>query len=73
MLRGTVKTWDDEAGRGVLCSPDLPGDVLAEAGAVRGRPSSLAEGAAVLFDYEAADQDGFGFRARWVRPRPVTV
>jgi cold shock protein len=73
MLRGTVKKWDEEAGRGILCSPDLPGDVLAEAGALRGRRASLAEGVAVLFDYEAADLDGFGFRARWVRPRPVTA
>ncbi|HSK25891.1 MAG TPA: hypothetical protein VK894_03170 [Jiangellales bacterium] len=73
MLRGTVKTWDHETGRGVLSSEDLPGDVLAEADAVRGRRTSLPEGAAVLFDYEAADLDGFGFRARWVRPRPVTV
>lgn len=73
MVRGTVKTWDHEAGRGVLSSPDLPGEVLAEAHAVRGRRGSLPEGAAVVFDYETADLDGFGFRARWVRPRPVTV
>jgi cold shock CspA family protein len=67
MVRGTVKAWDSTAGRGVLSSPELPGDVIADAEAVRGRARDLVAGAPVLFDYEPLPAQDEVFRAVWIK------
>jgi cold shock CspA family protein len=67
MVRGTVKAWDSSQGRGVLSSPELPGDVLADAAVLRGRARDLVEGASVLFDYEPLPAEAQVFRAVWIR------
>lgn len=69
MVRGTVKAWDNDAGTGVLHSPELPREVLADVAAVRGRARDLPVGTTVLFDYEPGASDADAFRARWIKPR----
>ena len=66
---GTVVRWSHKKGLGGIKSPDTPGGcwvhfscVLAEGNRVR----ELEVGQVVPFGYEAADQDGYPFRATWV-------
>jgi CspA family cold shock protein len=66
MLRGTVKSWNDDEGWGVLVSPEAASEIWAhfshiEADGYR----TLATGAAVFFDYERVPggQDGYEFPA----------
>ncbi|MEU6752630.1 cold shock domain-containing protein [Spirillospora sp. NPDC046719] len=69
-VRGTVASWDDENGWGVLVSPDVPGEVWAHFSAVRTAPggfASLDPGESVLFTWEEAEQDGYAYRALDVR------
>ncbi|KAB2368216.1 MULTISPECIES: cold-shock protein [Actinomadura] len=69
-VRGTVASWDDESGWGVLVSPDVPGEVWAHFSAVRTVPggfASLDPGESVLFTWEEAEQDGYAYRALDVR------
>lgn len=70
-MRGTVRSWDEESGWGVLVSRDVPGEVWAHFSAVRaadpGAFVSLAPGEDVLFTWEEAEQDGFSYRAVQVR------
>lgn len=70
-VHGTVRSWEDESGWGVLASPDVPGEVWAHFSAVHttdpGAFASLEPGEAVLFSWEEADQDGYSYRALRVR------
>ncbi|MEV5533756.1 cold-shock protein [Streptomyces prunicolor] len=70
-VHGTVRSWDDESGWGVLTSPEVPGEVWAHFSAVQttdpGAFASLEPGEAVLFTWEEADQDGYSYRALQVR------
>jgi cold shock protein len=75
MVRGTVKRWDEEAGWGVLSSPDVPGDVWAHFMHIEGDGfRSLEQGEEVDFDCEhlpPPGQDGYLYRAtRVVRVNP---
>jgi cold shock protein len=70
MAQGTVKFFKAEKGWGAITSPDLPASFDAwvhfsaiEMDGYRG----LETGDQVEFDYEAARQDGFRFRATRVR------
>ncbi|WP_218040220.1 cold-shock protein [Actinomadura sp. WMMB 499] len=68
---GTVLSWDDEAGWGVLVSPELPGGVWTHFSSVRtGEPgafASLTPGEEVVFTWEEEEQDGYAYRALDVR------
>jgi cold shock CspA family protein len=51
MIRGTVKSWDDEEGWGVLVSPDAPGETWAHYSHIEAEPKSyrsLAAGDTVM-------------------------
>lgn len=66
MVRGTVKSWNDDEGWGVLVSPEAPGEIWAHYSHVDAkRYRALATGAAVALEYErvAGGQDGYDFRA----------
>lgn len=61
---GVVRQWDNEAGRGVIDSPDTPGGCWAHFSDVAAVGyKCLVPGQAVNFEWEAADQDGFSYRA----------
>lgn len=70
-VRGRVVSWDDEAGWGVLTSPEVPGEVWAHFSAIRladpGGHRGLRPRDSVLFTWEETDQDGYSFRAVEVR------
>jgi cold shock protein len=54
VVRGTVKTWYDEEGWGVLVSPDVPGEVFAHFIHIEDEGfGELHLGAQVDFEYEA--------------------
>lgn len=61
---GTVRSWDDEEGWGIIDSVQTPGGCWAHftAVAVEGY-RKLSPGQQVVLEWEAADQDGFSFRA----------
>ncbi|MET4002289.1 MULTISPECIES: cold-shock protein [Arthrobacter] len=68
---GTVRSWNDEEGWGVIDSPVTPGGCWVSFADVRLQAPgflSLSPGQEVLFEWEAADQDGFCFRARAATP-----
>jgi CspA family cold shock protein len=53
MVRGTVESWNDDEGCGVLVSPDAPGGVCAHFSHIEAEGyRTLATGADVSFDYE---------------------
>jgi cold shock protein len=53
VVRGTVKTWHDEEGWGVLVSPRVDGDVFAHFGHIEAEGyRALDSGATVDFEYE---------------------
>jgi uncharacterized RmlC-like cupin family protein/cold shock CspA family protein len=66
---GTVRSWSDGEGWGVIDSPDTPGGCWAHYSAVRADGyRSLARGQEVVLEYELAAQDGYDFRAVVVWP-----
>lgn len=69
-VHGTVQSWDDEEGWGVLASPDIQGEIWAHFSAVYAKPgafASLNPGESVLFTWEEFPQDGYSYRAVHVR------
>ena len=64
-----VRTWQADEGWGVIDSQDTPGGCWAHFSSVR-VPGyrALAAGQSVTFDFEAAEQDGYCFRAVEVWP-----
>lgn len=70
MALGTVKFFKSEKGWGAIASPDLPDgfDAWVHFSAIEVDGfRSLEEGDRVEFEYEAARQDSFRFRATSVR------
>ena len=67
--QGTVRSWNDEDGWGVIDSEPTPGGCWAHFAdvAVVGH-RTLLPGQQVEFQWESADQDGFAFRATRVWP-----
>ncbi len=67
--QGTVRVWHAEEGWGVLDSAATPGGCWTHFSAVL-VPGyrELAAGVAVAFTFEAAEQDGYAFRAVEVWP-----
>ncbi len=68
-VAGTVRSWDDEQGWGVLDAPETPGGCWAHFSVVM-MPGyrSLDAGEQVEFAYETPGQDGFDYRAVAVYP-----
>ena len=68
-VTGTVKTWNSEAGWGVLVSPDAPAEVWVHFSAIEGDGyRELSEGATVEFAFrKVLNQDGYRFVAGFVR------
>ncbi|MEV6135384.1 cold shock domain-containing protein [Nocardia sp. NPDC051990] len=67
---GTVKFFEAEQGWGAIASPDLPPgcDAWVHFSSIDGDEFRiLTEGDRVEFRYEQAQQDGFRYRATWVR------
>ena len=70
MVDGFVKSWDDEAGWGVLTSPDVPGELFAHFSSIDATGyRSLTPGAPVRFEWEPfpSGQDGYFYRATHVQ------
>ena len=66
---GTVGSWSDDAGWGVLTSEATPGGCFAHYSAILGDGyRSLRPGDTVRFTFERADQDGYAYRAEEVWP-----
>ena len=66
---GTVRVWHGEQGWGVIDSQDTPGGCWAHFSSVLvPGHRELRAGQPVSFDYEAAAQDGYSFRATEVWP-----
>jgi CspA family cold shock protein len=67
---GWVVAWHDDAGWGVLASPELDGEVWMHRTNV---PNSLRRplpvGLAVNFSFEGPGPDGYLYQAIWVTPR----
>jgi CspA family cold shock protein len=72
---GTVSQWSHDEGWGVIASDDTPGGCWAHFSSLEMQGyHSLTSGESVEFDWEEADQDGFGYRAVRVWPtRPCTA
>jgi cold shock protein len=72
VVTGTVRFWSDELGWGVLDSDETPGGCWVHFSALRmpgyGR---LTAGARVRFEWEAAEQDGYSYRATIAWPDGV--
>ncbi|QZY20922.1 cold shock domain-containing protein [Streptomyces decoyicus] len=69
-VHGTVQSWDNEEGWGVLVSPDIQGEIWAHFSAVYAKPgafTSLDPGESVLFTWEEFPQDDYSYRAVHVR------
>ena len=67
--RAVVRSWRDDEGWGVLDSPATPGGCWAHYSAVATAGyRTLAAGQVVELDWEAAEQDGYAFRAVRVLP-----
>jgi CspA family cold shock protein len=70
--RGTVHSWHDGDGWGVLDSESTPGGCWAHFSSVlTAGYRALQPGSVVEFEFEVADQDGYAFRAREVWPAGV--
>jgi cold shock CspA family protein len=70
-VAGTVKSWDDDAGWGVLSSPGVPEDLFAHFSAMESDEYvALRPGEAVEFEYIPCPwpggQDGYAYRAERV-------
>ena len=72
MVTGRVRFWHDELGWGVLDSDETPGGCWAHFSDLR-VPGyrTLSAGERVHFDWEAAEQDGYSFRATIAWPDGV--
>ena len=71
-VRGTVRTWSDEQGWGVVDSHQTPGGCWVAASAVVSPgPATLVPGTGVELTWVDADQDGYLYRALSVRPDGV--
>jgi CspA family cold shock protein len=71
--KGTVRVWRNEEGWGVIDSAETPGGCWAHFGAlVMEGYHTLSVGEVVEFEWMAADQDGFAFRAVRVWREGVT-
>ena len=71
-VRGTVRTWNDEEGWGVVDSSQTPGGCwVGFAAVVMPGLASLVPGTGVELTWVDADQDGFLYRALTVRPDGV--
>ncbi len=67
--QGKVRVWHDREGWGVIDSETTPGGCWAHYSAVLvAGYMTLETGAAVTFNVEVADQDGYSFRAVEVWP-----
>ncbi len=68
MVDGTVKSWDEDEGWGVLSSPDVLGEVFAHfSHIVADGYRALDAGERVRFEWEPyPGQDGYFFRATQV-------
>ena len=67
--RGEVRVWHADEGWGVIDCPDTPGGCWAPFSAVLvAGYQALDDGAVVELTYEAAEQDGYSFRAVEVWP-----
>lgn len=61
---GTVHKWNDDAGWGVVESPDTPGGCWVHYSVLQVSGwRSLSVGDDVAFEWEVAEQDGYSFRA----------
>jgi CspA family cold shock protein len=61
---GHVRVYHRDEGWGVIDGPDVPGGCWVHFSVIAaGGYWSLTAGHPVVFRFEAADQDGFGFRA----------
>ena len=70
---GRVRVWHDEEGWGVIDSDVTPGGCWAHFSSVRvAGYRVLTPGQDVTFGFEAAEQDGYSFRAVEVRPTHLT-
>jgi cold shock protein len=59
-----VRAYTADEGWGVIDGPDVPGGCWVHFSAIAGNgPRQLAEGQRVSFRAEAAEQDGFAYRA----------
>jgi cold shock protein len=70
MVEGFCKSWDDDAGWGVLTSPDVPGELFAHFSSIDAVGfKSLSPGEHVRFDWESypPGQDGYFYRATRVQ------
>lgn len=72
MVTATVREWRDEEGWGVLDCPETPGGCWGHFSQVRTAGfRTLSPGQLVDLEWEAADQDGFDYRAVTIVPRPA--
>jgi CspA family cold shock protein len=68
VVKGTVESWSDEVGFGVLSSPDVRGEVWAHFSQIRADGyRRLVAGEPVEFEYETPGQGGYPHRAVGVR------
>ncbi len=70
MVDGTVKSWDENEGWGVLSSAEVPGELFAHFSYIVGDGHrALSAGERVRFECEPfpSGQDGYFFRARQIR------
>ena len=66
---GTVRSWNDEEGWGVLDSPQTPGGCFAIFGAVEVAGfRKLTPGERVTFQYITFEADGYSYQATKVQP-----
>jgi CspA family cold shock protein len=72
VVRGTVKEWHDDDGWGVLVSAAAPGEVWAHLHMFGDGYTAVTAGDAIEFELIATDQDGFSYRATWVRQLDVS-
>ncbi|GAB2578044.1 hypothetical protein GCM10027168_08830 [Streptomyces capparidis] len=69
MAEATVREWYDEEGWGVLDCPETPGGCWAHFSHVEAEGfRSLAVGQRVGLEWEAAEQDGYAYRAVRIVP-----
>ena len=65
---GVVRLWYDEEGWGVVDSPSTPGGCWTHFSVIEVEGfRSLAKGASVRLRWESPGQDGYDYRASWVR------
>ena len=69
MVEGSVKSWDDDAGSGVLTSPDVPGELFAHFSSIDAVGYRSLIPASTFFDWEPYPhgQGGYFYRATRVQ------